>query len=257
MTEERVYEVDVRGRGDGFGVGQGQSLWRAVNERIAEIAAETAASGPLSILCECADDRCFEQIEIQDSDYAAIRANPRLFVLRPGHMRAAIEQVLGQRDGYVVVERAGETGADPAPPPHPVGARASQDGRKNGASGASNQAVPSPRRLTDGTVRAESWRELQVDALLVELNEARTRIEQLEHALRSRIVLEQAKGILAERFGWSTETAFKVLRSAARSTRMNIHGLANDVVADESTPKPITNTIARSIRRRRTTSADT
>lgn len=55
--------------------------------------------------------------------------------------------------------------------------------------------------------------------LVVELELVRTRVAQLEHALASRITIEQAKGILRERFGWSIEDAFAVLRLAARSAR--------------------------------------
>ena len=40
---------------------------------------------------------------------------------------------------------------------------------------------------------------------------------QLQTALDTRLVLEQAKGILAERFGVDVEEAFDVLRGAARS----------------------------------------
>jgi ANTAR domain-containing protein len=234
VTEERVYDADLRGRGEG----QRLALSRATNERIAQIAADAACPGPLSILCECADDRCFEQIEINDSDYAAIRRTARRFVLKPGHTIAALEQVLAQRDGYVVVERGGETGTDPAPKLHPVDAGPPGDGRRSGAPEASSSRP-------------------QVDAVAAELDEARTRSEQLEHALRSRIVIEQAKGILAERFGLSIENAFEVLRYAARSARTNIHQLAHDVVTGKATPKPTTKTSARNNRRHRAASPRT
>jgi hypothetical protein len=54
---------------------------------------------------------------------------------------------------------------------------------------------------------------------------------QLQRALNSRLVLEQAKGILVERHGITTEEAFKRLRHQARSSRMNIHVLAAGLVA--------------------------
>jgi AmiR/NasT family two-component response regulator len=76
------------------------------------------------------------------------------------------------------------------------------------------------------------------------------RIEQLEFALQSRIAIEQAKGVLAERFGWSVGTAFEVLRSAARGARMNIHQLARDIVPGEPLPQPITAAVARGAGRR-------
>ena len=57
------------------------------------------------------------------------------------------------------------------------------------------------------------------------------RNEQLETALESRIVIEQAKGVLAERYGISPDAAFVRLRAAARSNRMKLHALAAAVVA--------------------------
>ncbi|WP_432501594.1 GAF and ANTAR domain-containing protein [Kineococcus arenarius] len=54
--------------------------------------------------------------------------------------------------------------------------------------------------------------------------------EQLQQALDSRVVLEQAKGVLAERHRVSPEEAFAQLRAAARSQRRRLHDVARDVV---------------------------
>jgi GAF domain-containing protein len=53
---------------------------------------------------------------------------------------------------------------------------------------------------------------------------------QLQRALDSRVLIEQAKGILAERHGTDTATAFDRLRSHARSTNAKIHDAAAAVV---------------------------
>jgi AmiR/NasT family two-component response regulator len=60
--------------------------------------------------------------------------------------------------------------------------------------------------------------------------EAQTVNTQLEHALNSRIVIEQAKGMIAERTGVSLEEAFKTLRGHARSHNFRLADLARDVV---------------------------
>jgi hypothetical protein len=56
------------------------------------------------------------------------------------------------------------------------------------------------------------------------------RSRQLEHALTSRVVIEQAKGVLAERHRMAVDEAFQLLRQEARSTRRKIHDVAADVV---------------------------
>jgi len=53
---------------------------------------------------------------------------------------------------------------------------------------------------------------------------------QLEHALRSRVVIEQAKGILAERFELDLDDAFQTLRRAARTNRVRLADLAREVI---------------------------
>lgn len=65
------------------------------------------------------------------------------------------------------------------------------------------------------------------------------RAGQLQHALESRILIEQAKGVLAERYGLTIEEAFELLRRAARSSRTNIHELAARVVPSGETPPEI------------------
>jgi hypothetical protein len=62
------------------------------------------------------------------------------------------------------------------------------------------------------------------------------RCAQLQEALESRIVIEQAKGVLAERFRLEPDRAFEVLRRGARTHRLPLHDLAARVVSSERTP---------------------
>jgi len=57
---------------------------------------------------------------------------------------------------------------------------------------------------------------------------------QLQTALDSRIVIEQAKGILAERKSITPDEAFDGMRRAARSRRMKLRDLAAGIVATVS-----------------------
>jgi AmiR/NasT family two-component response regulator len=94
---------------------------------------------------------------------------------------------------------------------------------------------------TDGRIRfdgtrvdgAESERLRELVTSLLEQN------GQLRTALHSRIVIEQAKGVLAERFDLDVDEAFGILRRAARNNRTSIHALAGRVVATRETPPEI------------------
>jgi hypothetical protein len=78
-----------------------------------------------------------------------------------------------------------------------------------------------------------------------ELEFLRERVSQLQRALESRIVVEQAKGILAERFRLAVDDAFLMLRYAARSSRRDIHEVAREVVTSRVTPGSVTVALAR------------
>lgn len=54
--------------------------------------------------------------------------------------------------------------------------------------------------------------------------------DQLNHALNSRVLIEQAKGVVAERMGLSTEQAFGRLRLYARSHNLLLRDVASDVI---------------------------
>jgi len=68
-------------------------------------------------------------------------------------------------------------------------------------------------------------------ALLQEraLREARLMSEQLQRALNSRVIIEQAKGVLAGQAGIDMDTAFKVLRDYARSNNLLLAAVARDL----------------------------
>lgn len=62
--------------------------------------------------------------------------------------------------------------------------------------------------------------------------DAKLRAGQLQHALDSRVLIEQAKGTLAERFQTSPVQAFESLRDYARSNNVKLHDLAREVVEE-------------------------
>ena len=66
------------------------------------------------------------------------------------------------------------------------------------------------------------------------LRELELVVVQLQSALDSRVVIERAVGIVAERFGLSIADAFDLLRTAARASRRELRALAEEIV--ESRP---------------------
>jgi hypothetical protein len=91
------------------------------------------------------------------------------------------------------------------------------------------------------STQAEGWlsSEARAEQVLALVADAVRRNAQLSRALESRPVIEQAKGILAERFGLNLQSAFELLRRTARSNRIRIHELAQAVVADWETPEQV------------------
>jgi len=64
----------------------------------------------------------------------------------------------------------------------------------------------------------------------IKLDKAMTTAAQLQHALESRVVIEQAKGILAERHNVELPEAFERMRALSRRSRRSVRAIATDVV---------------------------
>jgi AmiR/NasT family two-component response regulator len=75
-----------------------------------------------------------------------------------------------------------------------------------------------------------------VEGLLAHVAELERENGQLREALESRIVIEQAKGVLAERYFLVPDQAFEAMRRAARSSGRRIHDVAREVVVATHTP---------------------
>jgi len=75
-----------------------------------------------------------------------------------------------------------------------------------------------------------------------DLDALRQTIAQLEHALSTRVVIERALGVLAERWRCPPQEAFERLRRLARTEGTRVHDLAVAVVAsvtDPGVPLPV------------------
>lgn len=69
-----------------------------------------------------------------------------------------------------------------------------------------------------------------------EIERLRGTVNQLEHALHTRVVVEQAIGVLTERHQLRPREAFQLLRSAARSRGRKVAELAREVITSSTDP---------------------
>jgi GAF domain-containing protein len=99
--------------------------------------------------------------------------------------------------------------------------------------GALNLFCAEPGTFTPADLRiAQALADVATIGLLHERNVRRseTVAEQLQAALNSRVMIEQAKGKLAERYGINMERAFTMLRDYARNTNQHLTDVARDFV---------------------------
>ena len=100
--------------------------------------------------------------------------------------------------------------------------------------GALNLFGQPSRQLDAEDVRvAQAFADIATIAILQErlVRDREVLATQLQTALDSRVVIEQAKGVLAERLGFDMDTAFSTLRDAARRANRRLSDVARDVVA--------------------------
>jgi hypothetical protein len=81
-----------------------ESLFRDVNERIAEASGRFDA-GEAEFMCECSDPACSERLEVRLDEYEAVREDATKFLLKPDHVDPKVEQIVGRRRGYAIVQK--------------------------------------------------------------------------------------------------------------------------------------------------------
>jgi hypothetical protein len=93
-------------------VGLNESIFRQVNEQIESLNRELGTDGStMTVICECADGECTERFEIRVSEYEKVRADPRCYVIVPGHELPEFESVVESGNGYDVVRKREGTAA--------------------------------------------------------------------------------------------------------------------------------------------------
>jgi hypothetical protein len=87
--------------------GRNEALFREVNEQVEALSGESP--GAPGFVCECSNADCTERLHVSLPVYESVRAEPRRFMVVPGHEHEA-EHVVERRDGYVIVEKEGGAG---------------------------------------------------------------------------------------------------------------------------------------------------
>ena len=84
-------------------IGENEGIFRKVNELVRPLDQDV-----MTVLCECGDATCRDQLLIAHDEFARLRQDPTLFVLRPGHDFDETEQVEAKHLEYWIVrKRAG------------------------------------------------------------------------------------------------------------------------------------------------------
>ena len=93
-----------------------QNRYRAINEHLAQVYTEFAASTDaekavpelLELFCECGrQPSCGERVKVHPVTYERVRADPTTFVLAPGHGVAAVEEMIERGDGFLIARNFG------------------------------------------------------------------------------------------------------------------------------------------------------
>ena len=86
-----------------------ESLFREVNERIAQLGANAQAwspDGTVEFLCECGEDGgCGQRVRVPIEVYERVRGQDDRFLVRPGHETPELERAVEWTDDYVVVDK--------------------------------------------------------------------------------------------------------------------------------------------------------
>ena len=87
----------------------------------------------------------------------------------------------------------------------------------------------------------------ELERLVIYADSQERKVSQLQAALDSRVVVERAIGLLAERFDLAFTEAFELLRAAARNTRQQVRGIAEELGTSRRTPPEIAGLLPRTV----------
>jgi hypothetical protein len=85
--------------------GANEAVFREINEGIERGQWPGEEDATVGFRCECARLGCNELLALSVNEYEAVRADPRWFLVLPGHEQPEVEIVIDARPGYLVVQK--------------------------------------------------------------------------------------------------------------------------------------------------------
>lgn len=87
-------------------VGENEALFREINERLEGLnEAFSTITDKIEFVCECAELGCIDRFPMTVAEYEQLREDPTTFAVKPGHEAVDVEEVVANRDTYVVIRK--------------------------------------------------------------------------------------------------------------------------------------------------------
>lgn len=81
-------------------IGENEGIFRSVNERVRPLEQTW-----MTILCECGDKGCRDQVVIAQNEYARVREDSASFIVRPDHDIGETEDVIAKNLEFWIVRK--------------------------------------------------------------------------------------------------------------------------------------------------------
>ena len=87
-------------------IARNEASFRELNDRLeSDVHRGNTEPDFAGFVCECGSEDCDTTIRVALESYAAVREDDKLFMVVPGHELPDAEDVVDERDGYVVVRK--------------------------------------------------------------------------------------------------------------------------------------------------------
>ena len=79
-----------------------EAVFRELNTQLEAL---SAGEDMLACVCECGELGCTEPLTVGRDDYLRVRADPTTFLVKPGHAKPEVEDVVGEGEGFEIVRK--------------------------------------------------------------------------------------------------------------------------------------------------------